>query len=82
MQWVETWPVSTSRTWVPKTLTIHFDHAQTLAPEPGKGVIGLGTIVGELGVTKTVVLGAAPTRTVQWARGAMVVAGLGLGFVV
>jgi hypothetical protein len=67
---------STSRTWVPKTITINFDISPSKAPEPGKGIIGMGTLTGETGKTKTIVLGAAPTAGVGKWRVGMVAAGV------
>lgn len=82
MQWVETWLDGTS-TWVPKTITIKYDTAQSRAPEPGKGVIGMGTLTGEVGKTKTVVMGAAQTVGGGWYMGVVVAAGVGfVGLVV
>ncbi|KAF2705825.1 hypothetical protein K504DRAFT_387033, partial [Pleomassaria siparia CBS 279.74] len=78
VQWVETWPVTTSRTWVPKTITVKFGHAQTPAAEPGKGSIGMGTLKGDVGKTRTVVMGAAATKGPEWYMGGVVAAGVGL----
>jgi len=77
-QWVETWLDSTSRTWVPRTITLRYKPAK-LAPLPGSGEIGLGTLTGETGKTKTVVMGAAPSQGPGWKRG--VVAAVGVGIV-
>lgn len=61
---------------MPKTFTINFDTSPSKAPEPGKGIIGLGTLTGETGKTRTIVLGAAPTGGVGRWRAGMVAAGV------
>ena len=61
---------------MPKTITINFDISPSKAPEPGKGIIGMGTLTGETGKTKTVVLGAAPTGGARKWRAGMVAAGV------
>jgi hypothetical protein len=50
----------------------------TEAPKPGRGEIGMGTIEGEIGVTRTVFMGGAPNT--NWARMGGVV-GIGMGAV-
>lgn len=77
-QWVATWLDSTSRTWVPQTITLRYKPT-VVAPPPGKGEIGMGTLTGKTGVTRTVVLGAAPAQTVGVVRG--IVAAVGVGIV-
>ena len=78
-QWIETWIGGTSRTWVPRTITLHFKPHITQAPLPGQGEIGMGTLSGKTGNTQTVVVlaGGAPGRAVGWMGG---VVGLGLGW--
>jgi hypothetical protein len=76
-QWVETKINSTSRTWVPKTITLHF-HSMSPAPAPGQGEIGLGTLTGSAGQTQTIVMGAAPTKSPSWVKGAVAAAGAGI----
>lgn len=79
MQWVETWINGVSQTWVPRTITYDFNAylPQAQGAQPGSGEIGMGTLIGSLGVTKTVTLGSAPTKKVQWALGAVVI-GMGV----
>lgn len=77
-QWVETWLDSTSRTWLPVTITLRYKPTTTY-PTPGKGKIGMGTLTGETGKTVTIVLGAAASQTAGVVRG--VVAALGVGLV-
>ncbi|KAF2734077.1 hypothetical protein EJ04DRAFT_523933 [Polyplosphaeria fusca] len=77
VQWVET-SVAGVKTWVPKTITVKFEAVPSQLPGPGKGVIGMGTIEGETGKTKTVAEGAAHTMGAQWFRGVAVAAGVGL----
>lgn len=75
-QWVETWINSTSRTWVPKTVTLHFP-SNSPAPRPGKGEIGMGTLaLGDVGQTEVVVVGAAPTQGLGWGVGVGIVVGV------
>lgn len=84
VQWVETWIGGSSRTWVPQTFTVHFPD-RTPGPSPGKGQIGMGSIKGEAGHTKTIVVAAAPTQAAAaaLAKGVAAAAGLGiLGLVV
>jgi hypothetical protein len=79
VKWVETWIGGTSQTWVPRTLLFHFE-PMSPAPQPGEGVIGMGTLTGKPGQTKTFyMLAAAPTPTAVWLRG--VVAAVGAGAV-
>ncbi|KAH9877760.1 hypothetical protein J1614_002977 [Plenodomus biglobosus] len=80
VKWVETWIGGTSQTWVPKTMTIHFE-SRTPGPAPGLGHIGLGTIKGEAGRTKTVFVGAAATQGAVWAGGVAAAAAVGVGVV-
>lgn len=77
VQWVETWVGGTSQTWVPKTISFHFKPYMTQAPLPGKGEIGMGTLTGEPGQTKTVAMGAAPTQAAGW-RGVAAAVGVGV----
>ncbi|KAF1847122.1 uncharacterized protein K460DRAFT_352302 [Cucurbitaria berberidis CBS 394.84] len=76
VQWVETWIGGTSQTWVPKTISFHFKD-MTAPLLPGKGEIGMGTLTGEPGQTKTVMLGAAPTEAAGW-RGVAAAVGVGV----
>ncbi|KAH7384255.1 hypothetical protein DE146DRAFT_219081 [Phaeosphaeria sp. MPI-PUGE-AT-0046c] len=74
-QWVETWINSTSRTWVPKTITLHFP-SMSPAPRPGRGEIGMGTLAsGDVGKTEVIAVGAAPTQGVGWEVGVGVAVG-------
>jgi hypothetical protein len=66
VQWIETWIGGRTQTWVPRTVTFNTPALITQAPHPGKGEIGMGTLTGQVGVTKTVVAGGAPTRGVEW----------------
>jgi len=77
VQWVETWMNSTSRTWVPQTFTVHFP-SRTPGPSPGRGQIGMGTLTGEAGHTKTLLVGAAPTQAAGLAKGIAAAVGAGL----
>lgn len=77
VQWVETWIGGTSQTWVPKTITFHFQAFVTQAPMPGIGEIGMGTLTGVPGQTKTVAAAAAPTQDTALLKG--LVAALGVG---
>lgn len=77
VQWIETWIGGTSRTWLPHTFTFHFA-TRSPDPPPGKGQIGMGTIKGEAGHTKTIMIGAAPTQAVDWVKGVAAVAGAGI----
>lgn len=77
VQWVETWVGGTSQTWVPVTVSFRFT-VEATAAGPGKGQIGMGTLTGDTGKTKTFVLGAAPTQTAAWARGVVAAVGVGL----
>lgn len=82
VQWVET-VVGTVHTWVPKTITVKFDAVPSQLPGPGKGVIGMGTLTGEVGVTRTYVEGAAATAGLGGVWGWGVVGAVGvLGAVV
>jgi hypothetical protein len=77
VKWVETWIGGTSQTWVPQTLLFHFE-PMSPAPQPGEGVIGMGTLTGKPGQIRTFyMLAAAPTPTAVWLRG--VVAAVGAG---
>ncbi|KAH9871468.1 hypothetical protein IAQ61_005647 [Plenodomus lingam] len=77
VQWVETWIGGTFSTWVPETWTVHFP-SRTPGPAPGKGEIGLGTIEGQAGSTRTIYEGAAPTPAAVWARGVAAAVGMGV----
>lgn len=77
VQWVETWIGGTSQTWVPKTITFHFQAYMTQAPLPGKGEIGMGTLTGVPGQTKTVTAAAAPTQDPALLKG-LVALGMGV----
>jgi hypothetical protein len=82
VQWVETWIGGTSRTWLPHTITLHNQAALETGPAPGKGQIGMGTITGRLGVTKTVIQGSAKTVGPEWKIGAMAAVGIGIAGIV
>lgn len=77
VRWVETWIGGTSQTWLPQTLLFHFE-PMSPAPQPGEGVIGMGTLTGTPGQTKAFgMLADAPKPTASWVRG--VVAAFGAG---
>ncbi|KAK7190411.1 hypothetical protein PSPO01_03386 [Paraphaeosphaeria sporulosa] len=83
VQWVETWIGGTSRTWLPHTITLRNEALSNAAPLPGKGSIGMGTLTGRLGVTKTIVKqGAAKTVGPEWKVGAMAALGMGIAGIV
>jgi hypothetical protein len=48
------------------------------APRPGKGEVGMGTLTGELGVTQTIVMGAAASQAPRWVEGVAAVVGIGV----
>ncbi|KAF2188951.1 hypothetical protein K469DRAFT_684222 [Zopfia rhizophila CBS 207.26] len=75
VQWVETL-IHGSKTWVPVTATIRFEAVPLQAPQPGKGVVGMGTLTGEVGAVRTIEVGAAGTLGAGW-KGMAV--GLGVG---
>jgi hypothetical protein len=75
VQWVETWIGGTVQTWVPKTITFDGVVHATQAPSPGIGHIGMGTLTGELGITRTVIMGSAPSMSAGWFVAAMGLAG-------
>ncbi|KAI8932135.1 hypothetical protein NX059_011018 [Plenodomus lindquistii] len=77
VHWVETTIGGTYSTWVPVTNTVHFE-SRTPGPPPGRGEIGLGTIKGEAGKTKTIYAGAAPTQAAVWMRGVAAAVGVGV----
>lgn len=80
VQWVETWLGGTSQTWVPKTITFHFPAYVTQAAQPGMGEVGLGSLTGRTGFTKTVVVGGAARATAASEVGkAWAVAAVGAG---
>ncbi|KAH7138876.1 hypothetical protein B0J11DRAFT_574821 [Dendryphion nanum] len=72
--WVETWIDKTFQTWVPKTVVVSFAAVPRPAALPGVGSVGMGSITGLTGVTKTVIA-AAPARPTGWGVGV----GVGLG---
>ncbi|KAF2468774.1 uncharacterized protein BDR25DRAFT_315752 [Lindgomyces ingoldianus] len=76
VQWVET-VVNGVKTWVPVTATFKFEAVPSQAPGPGKGIVGMGTLTGVVGVTKTVKEGAAPTTGPGW-KGIGAALGMGL----
>ncbi|KAF2264762.1 hypothetical protein CC78DRAFT_580002 [Lojkania enalia] len=76
VQWLET-TINKIRTWVPVTVTVTFAAVPDQAPQPGKGEIGMGTLTGVTGRTRTVVLGAAPSMGWSWGR--VVAVGMGVG---
>ncbi|KAF2636269.1 hypothetical protein P280DRAFT_483840 [Massarina eburnea CBS 473.64] len=62
VQWLPTM-IKGSTTWAPRTITLTFKlKGDSALPAPGSGAIGMGTITGQVGVTKTIVKGAAETR--------------------
>ncbi|KAF2202558.1 hypothetical protein GQ43DRAFT_306242 [Delitschia confertaspora ATCC 74209] len=73
VQWVETM-IKGVKTWVPVTVTVRFEAVPSQFPQPGKGVIGMGTLTGKTGVTKTI--NAAPGETGVWRRGLGVAVGV------
>lgn len=75
VQWAETWIGGSIQTWVPQTITFDGSGYATQAPSPGIGHIGMGTLKGDFGVTRTVVLGAAPTVGAPWVVAAAGVVG-------
>ncbi|KAG9191086.1 hypothetical protein G6011_09174 [Alternaria panax] len=76
--WAETWIGGTYSTWWPHTISLDFKPAQTHAPLPGVGEIGMGTLTGRTGVTRTVVVNAAPTPGVGWVEGLAAAVGVGI----
>lgn len=76
VQWIETWIGGTSRTWLPHTITIH-NEGLSNAPLPGKGEVGMGTLTGKPGVTRTFIKGAAQTLGPDWI-GAVAAVGMGI----
>ncbi|KAH6875961.1 hypothetical protein BKA58DRAFT_437916 [Alternaria rosae] len=76
--WAETWIGGTYSTWWPYTISLDFKPVQTQAPLPGVGSIGMGTLTGKTGVTRTVVVNAAPTQGVGWAKGFAAAVGIGM----
>lgn len=78
IQWLETWIGGTSRTWLPHTITLYQGAPVRTAPLPGKGQIGMGTLTGELGITRTVVQGGAKTAGPEWKMGAVAAVGMGI----
>ncbi|ORY19562.1 hypothetical protein BCR34DRAFT_582260 [Clohesyomyces aquaticus] len=68
VQWVETMLKGGIKTWVPVTVAVTFVAVPSQAPQPGEGVIGMGTLTGQTGITKTVQEGAAPTMGAGWMR--------------
>ncbi|KNG52475.1 hypothetical protein DDE82_006325 [Stemphylium lycopersici] len=77
VQWAETFIGGTYSTWWPHTISLDFK--QTVISLPGKGQIGMGTLTGKTGQTRTVVVGAAPTNGVGgWVKGVAVAAGVGV----
>jgi len=76
VEWRQTMIGGTYSTWYPKTISFRFGTEAT-APLPGKGEIGMGTLTGQVGQTKTVA-GAAPTQAAVWKRGVAVAVGVGL----
>ncbi|KAF2031159.1 hypothetical protein EK21DRAFT_111198 [Setomelanomma holmii] len=81
-QWLETWIGGTSQTWVPHTITFHFQAMMTSLPPPGSGEIGMGTLTGKTGQTQTVVVGlrvgAAYSQTPKWMEGVVAAVGAGI----
>ncbi|KAF2649278.1 hypothetical protein K491DRAFT_721814 [Lophiostoma macrostomum CBS 122681] len=76
--WVETMIGGTSKTWVPKTITAFFPAVPSQGPMPAKGEVGMGTLTGQTGKTKTVLVGAAPTVGAGMIKGMVVAAGVGI----
>ncbi|KAB2108761.1 hypothetical protein AG0111_0g2884 [Alternaria gaisen] len=80
--WAETWIGGTYSTWWPHTISLDFEPAQTHVPLPGVGVIGMGTLTGRAGVTRTVVVNSAPTSGLSWSKGLAAVVGVGMAGIV
>ncbi|OCL12044.1 hypothetical protein AOQ84DRAFT_166785 [Glonium stellatum] len=81
-QWVET-TIGGVVTWVAHVYTQTFAAVPSQLPEPGKGEIGMGTLTGQVGVTKTVDAGAVETgRSVMWKKGAIAAGAVVVGLVV
>jgi hypothetical protein len=80
--WAETWIGGTYSTWWPHTISLDFEPAQTHVPLPGVGVIGMGTLTGRTGVTRTVVVNSAPTSGLGWSKGLAAVVGVGMAGIV
>ncbi|XP_014553159.1 hypothetical protein COCVIDRAFT_29604 [Bipolaris victoriae FI3] len=81
VQWVETFIGGTYSTWWPHTVSIDFKPQRSVAPAPGRGEIGMGTLTGKTGQTQTVVevvAAAAPTQNPGWVRGVAAMVGLGV----
>jgi len=76
--WAETWIGGTYSTWWPYTISLDFKPVQTNAPLLGVGSIGMGTLTGKTGVTRTIVVNAAPTQGVGWAKGLAAAVGVGI----
>ncbi|KAF2873474.1 hypothetical protein BDV95DRAFT_344805 [Massariosphaeria phaeospora] len=76
--WKET-IIGGTKTWVQQFVTLHFAAVPSQAPLPGKGAVGMGSLTGKPGQTKTVVLGgAAPTTGPGMIMGAVAAFGVGL----
>lgn len=80
VQWVETFVGGTYSTWWPHTISIDFKPQRSVAPAPGRGEIGMGTLTGKTGQTQTVVevVAAAPTHDSGWAKGVAAMVGVGI----
>jgi hypothetical protein len=76
--WAETWIGGTYSTWWPYTVSLDFKPVQSHAPLPGVGEIGMGTLTGKTGVTRTIVVNAAPTQATGWAKGLAAAVGVGM----
>ncbi|KAF2011268.1 hypothetical protein BU24DRAFT_495485 [Aaosphaeria arxii CBS 175.79] len=82
VQWVESHIGTTATTWYPQTVVMLFKATPGQGAAPGSGAIGMGTLTGEVGRTKTVVAGSAATAEVKvWGKAVGVLAGVGLGVV-
>ncbi|KAF1978773.1 hypothetical protein BU23DRAFT_595339 [Bimuria novae-zelandiae CBS 107.79] len=77
VQWLET-RIGTKQTWLPHTVTIHQEALSDAAVPPGRGEIGMGTLTGHPGATKTIIKGAAETKGPEWKVGVMAAMGVGI----
>lgn len=81
-QWVEA-TIGSVVTWVPHVYTQTFAATPGQLPEPGEGEVGMGTLTGQVGVTKTVNAGAVETaRGMMWKNGAIAAGAMVVGLVV
>ena len=80
-QWIET-TIGSLVTWVPHVYTQTFAGTPGQLPEPGNGEVGMGTLTGQVGVTKTVDAGAVETARDMWKKGAIAAGAVVVGLVV